>query len=615
MRASSWRWCLSRPCVQPATAAAAAAALRVLRPQHCPNILRSSSSSSSSSSRLPNVTARRPRHLLTLAIETSCDDTCVAILEKLPSAGAGTGTGTGIGTGTATARLHFNEKITSDNRSFRGVHPLTAVVSHTANLAPLIQKALRALPRPPPASPPSSITETSKEANKDKDDDNDNNNNNNKIEEKEKKAILWVDGQPRLKPDFVAVTRGPGMTSNLATGLNTAKGLAVAWGVPLVGVNHMQAHALTPRLVSALELENDRDKQGDGKKEVQQRQQEEVGKGRGTDGEGGENDPAFPFLSLLVSGGHTLLVHSRSLTEHAILAQAMNIAIGDMLDKCARVVLPVEWLSSSSSSSPPSPGSTENVMYGALLEKFVFPDAAKGTNHDFDFDYEYTPPARRADEILPFDSDSGPHGGWSLTPPLSGTTAMAYDFAGFNSQVQRAVEDKPDMGIEERRLLGRHAMRLAFEHLVSRVLFALKSNSSNNNNNDNTIAKRNNTSNDDDDDDADNMNEKNEEEKEEEEEINTIVVSGGVASNRYLMHILRSMLAARGFGHLRVVAPPPALCTDNAAMVAWAGVEMYEAGWRSEMDILAMRKWPLDPAAEGGGILGAAGWKRREGME
>lgn len=614
MRASSWRWCLSRPCVQPATAAAAAAALRVLRPQHCPNILRSSSSSSSSSSRLPNVTARRPRHLLTLAIETSCDDTCVAILEKLPSAGAGTGTGTGIGTGTATARLHFNEKITSDNRSFRGVHPLTAVVSHTANLAPLIQKALRALPRPPPASPPSSITETSKEANKDKDDDNDNNNNN-KIEEKEKKAILWVDGQPRLKPDFVAVTRGPGMTSNLATGLNTAKGLAVAWGVPLVGVNHMQAHALTPRLVSALELENDRDKQGDGKKEVQQRQQEEVGKGRGTDGEGGENDPAFPFLSLLVSGGHTLLVHSRSLTEHAILAQAMNIAIGDMLDKCARVVLPVEWLSSSSSSSPPSPGSTENVMYGALLEKFVFPDAAKGTNHDFDFDYEYTPPARRADEILPFDSDSGPHGGWSLTPPLSGTTAMAYDFAGFNSQVQRAVEDKPDMGIEERRLLGRHAMRLAFEHLVSRVLFALKSNSSNNNNNDNTIAKRNNTSNDDDDDDADNMNEKNEEEKEEEEEINTIVVSGGVASNRYLMHILRSMLAARGFGHLRVVAPPPALCTDNAAMVAWAGVEMYEAGWRSEMDILAMRKWPLDPAAEGGGILGAAGWKRREGME
>lgn len=591
MRASSWRWCLSRPCVQPATAAAAAAALRVLRPQHCPNILRSSSSSSSSSSRLPNVTARRPRHLLTLAIETSCDDTCVAILEKLPSAGAGTGTGTGIGTGTATARLHFNEKITSDNRSFRGVHPLTAVVSHTANLAPLIQKALRALPRPPPASPPST-TEIDEEANKDgNDDDNDNNKG-----EKQEEAILWVDGQPRLKPDFVAVTRGPGMTSNLATGLNTAKGLAVAWGVPLVGVNHMQAHALTPRLVSALENENDKDKQGDGKKE-------EVGKGRGTDGEGGENDPAFPFLSLLVSGGHTLLVHSRSLTEHAILAQAMNIAIGDMLDKCARVVLPVEWLSSSSSSSPassssPSLGSSENVMYGALLEKFVFPDAAKSTNHDFD--YEYTPPARRADEILPFNSDSGPHGGWSLTPPLSGTTAMAYDFAGFNSQVQRAVEDKPDMGIEERRLLGRHAMRLAFEHLVSRVLFALKSNSSNNNNNDNTIAKRNNTSND---------------EEKEEEVVKTIVLSGGVASNRYLMHILRSMLAARGFGHLRVVAPPPALCTDNAAMVAWAGVEMYEAGWRSEMDILAMRKWPLDPAAEGGGILGAAGWKRREGME
>ncbi len=55
------------------------------------------------------------------------------------------------------------------------------------------------------------------------------------------------------KPDFVSVTRGPGMRASLNAGLDTAKGLAVAWQTPLLGINHMQAHALTPRLVSALQ--------------------------------------------------------------------------------------------------------------------------------------------------------------------------------------------------------------------------------------------------------------------------------------------------------------------------------------------------------------------------
>ncbi|KAK7751726.1 Mitochondrial tRNAs modification protein [Diatrype stigma] len=513
-----------------------------------------------------STTTATAKTLLTLAIETSCDDTCVAILEKLPFSSG--------------ARLHFNEKITSDNREFRGVHPLTSVVSHTANLAPLVEKALRALPLAGKhdehcriANGEEGEAKTKTEAGAD---------------------VLWVDGRPRRKPDFIAVTRGPGMTSNLSTGLNTAKGLAVAWGVPLVGVHHMQAHALTPRLVAALE-------KGKGGERDDSKAKEEEGEGR-ADGEEEENDPAFPFLSLLVSGGHTLLVHSRSLTSHAILAQAMNIAIGDMLDKCARVILPAEYLSSPSvsSPSPSSPSdssSTGSVMYGALLEKFVFPDDITTADHD---KYEYVPPARRADEILPFDSGLG----WALTPPLSGTTAMAYDFAGFNSQVQRAVEDRPadsSMGVEERRLLGRHAMRLAFEHLVSRLLFALRDLRR-------QQPRRDGRGNG----------------NEETEEVKTVVVSGGVASNRYLMHILRATLAARGFGSLRVVAPPPALCTDNAAMIAWAGAEMFEAGWRTDMDVLAIRKWPLESesgsdsqgaggeAGEdgGNGILGVGGWRR-----
>jgi N6-L-threonylcarbamoyladenine synthase len=57
--------------------------------------------------------------------------------------------------------------------------------------------------------------------------------------------------------------------------------------------------------------------------------------------------------------------------------------------------------------------------------------------------------------------------------------------------------------------------------------------------------------------------------------------------------------------------PPPWLCTDNAAMIAWTGIEMYEAGWESELSCKAIRKWSIDPAAEDGGILGMDRWTRR----
>ncbi|KAK8137802.1 tRNA N6-adenosine threonylcarbamoyltransferase [Apiospora sp. TS-2023a] len=467
--------------------------------------------------------------LLTLAIESSCDDTCVAILEKCNSTGA--------------AKLRFNKKVTSDNREFQGVHPTIAVLSHTTNLAPLVDEALGYLPE----------ATTNKEDPQSPD---------------RWHQLCSVRGTVRHKPDFVAVTRGPGMTSNLATGLNTAKGLATAWGVPLLGVNHMQAHALTPRLVSALA------RWPPGK--------EEPGLSNRDNVEKREIEPAaFPYLSLLVSGGHTLLVQSRSLCDHEILASASNIAIGDMLDKCARLILPASELSG-----------TSNVMYGALLERFVFPPTTSGndingssstptsSNTTVDnYDYDYTPPARRADEIATFDSGLG----WTLTPLLAGTTAMTYNFSGFSSQVQRIIEERPDMSLEERRLLGRHAMRLAFEHLASRLLFALK-------------------------------NYKEADGEDGMKDVKTVVVAGGVASNRYLMHVLRSMLAVRGFGHLEINAPPPALCTDNAAMIAWTGMEMFEAGYRSHLDILAIRKWPVDPKADCGGIQGASGWVKDDSL-
>jgi len=423
------------------------------------------------------------RHLLTLAIESSCDDTSVAILEKDQN---------------ACAKLHCHEKVTSDNLAYKGVHPIVALESHEQNLATLVNDALQSLPFQDTPAPSGST--------------------------------VHVRGDVRQKPDFVTVTRGPGMRSNLSTGLNTAKGLAVAWQVPLVAVNHMQAHALTPRLVHAL-----------------------------NSAEPAPSKPAFPFLSLLVSGGHTMLIRSQSLTEHPTLASTVDIAIGDCIDKIARHVLPQEVLDTSKS-----------TMYGPILEQFAFPSGAA--------DYKYTPPGSRQEEIMPRTSEYG----WSITAPFAESRALKYSFVGIDSTVRRIVETaKQPMIIDERRALAKVAMQVAFEHLASRVVLALQQISPT------SVRHTANSS------------------------INTLVISGGVAANAFLRHLLRAFLDVRGYSRIELVFPPLDLCTDNAAMIAWTGMEMFEAGYESELGCQALRKWSLDPNAADGGILGVPGWRKR----
>lgn len=318
------------------------------------------------------------------------------------------------------------------------------------------------------------------------------------------------------------------MRPNLITGLDTAKGLAVAWQVPLVGVNHMQAHALTPRLVGALDAAKDCNIQA--------------------------YDPAFPFLTLLVSGGHTMLVHSRALCDHEILANTTDIAIGDVIDKCARDILPSSYL-----------GLANNVMYGRLLEAFTF--------HDEKDDYDYVPPTsfNRPREAEGYD--------WIINPPYPSpgpggpiTYAGMFTYSGIGSAVKRAMAKNPEMDDIGRRILAREAMAVAFEHLASRVLFAL--------------------------------------DREDVRGVKTLVVSGGVASNQFLKVILRTILDAKGFQHIKLVLPPPKFCTDNAAMIAWTGMEMYEAGYRTSLAAMGIRKWSVDPRAEDGGILGVDGWMK-----
>ncbi|KAL8940406.1 MAG: hypothetical protein Q9211_002295 [Gyalolechia sp. 1 TL-2023] len=426
------------------------------------------------------------------------DDTSVAIL--------GTADKVLPPTNLPAAKLHFHEKVTANNAEHRGVHPIVALNSHNEHLAPLIAKALHSLPPASPGLPALPV----------------------------RSGSAWLQKQ---RPDFISITRGPGLLPSLSTGLQTAKGLAVAWQIPLVGINHMQAHALTPRLVTALASAGN--------------------------GNGPQYEPAFPFLSLLVSGGHTLLVRSKALTHHTILARTTDIAAGDVIDKMARSILPPEIMDTSDES-----------MYGRLLEHLAFPHHQGYEN--------YTAPSTRAEEL----SSKPSVWGWRLSVPLSNKAkGMEFSFSGLGSAVERICKRrKTAMSLDERVDLARDVMRVVFEHLASRVILALKAM---------------------DKDDSAAANER---------KIAALVVSGGVASNQFLRKEnarLRSFLNVRGYTHIRLVFPPPPLCVDNAAMVAWTGIEMYEAGYESELSCKAIRKWSIDPNAEDGGILGADGWKRR----
>ncbi|CAG7943638.1 unnamed protein product [Penicillium salamii] len=428
------------------------------------------------------------RGLLTLAIETSCDDTSVAIVEKTKNANGNA------------AKIHFLENITADTRAHRGIHPIIALESHQESLGNLVQKALNYLPE-------------SQSGNGN--------------------GLKLADGSQRRLPDFISATRGPGMRSNLSVGLETGKALSVAWQIPMVGVHHMQAHLLTPRLVSCLDNQSNPDPSAVA--------------------------PELPFLSILVSGGHSILVQSTHLTEHKILAASEDIAIGEALDKSARDIIPAELLQGAKS-----------TMYGKTLEKFVFP------NGEADF-ADYKPPMTRGDELAKRESKWG----WYVTTPFANTRALQFSFSSVSSMVGKIVARRSAEGglsHDERVDLGREVMRVAFEHLASRTIIALET------------LRPHNTGKD---------------------KIQTLVVSGGVAANRFLMKVLRSFLDVRGFGDIQIVAPPPYLCTDNAAMIGWAGIEMFEAGWKSSLACRPLRKWSLDPQADDGGILGPGGWVQK----
>lgn len=218
---------------------------------------------------------------------------------------------------------------------------------------------------------------------------------------------------PATSVDGIAFTRGPGIGGCLSVGMNASKSLAAALGKPIVGVHHMQAHALTPFLSSSPAL-------------------------RSSVLSGGDAVPVdFPFITLLVSGGHTLLLLATDERTFKILATTMDEALGRAIDKVSRD-LGLKW----GSKGP-----------GAALEVFC------GEDEGFDDDIIV-----QAESVVKFSS------------AVPGR--MAFSFTGLHSRVERflAAAQNTDIDavtVDMKRAVARAFQRAAFKQIEEKVVLGL----------------------------------------------------------------------------------------------------------------------------------------------
>lgn len=284
-------------------------------------------------------------------------------------------------------------------------------------------------------------------------------------------------GLPMDRVDAVAVTAGPGLIGGVMVGLMTAKALAYALQKPLVAVNHLEGHALSVRLVQ---------------------------------------DTPFPYLLLLVSGGHCQFLSVEGVGRYRRLGTTIDDAVGEAFDKTAKLL----------GLGYPGGPAVEQLARKGHPDRFPLPRPLKGKpGCDFSFSGLKTA-VRQALEGL-------------------GDAASAQDradlAASFQAAVLDTIADRTRNAIAMFRAL--HADGAAF------------------------------------------------------------VVAGGVAANQALRARLEADAQAAG---MHLVAPPVRLCTDNGAMIAWAGLERFRLGLRDPLDVAARARWPLDPAAGANPPAGAA---------
>ena len=272
-------------------------------------------------------------------------------------------------------------------------------------------------------------------------------------------AALAESGCTAADIDGIAYTAGPGLVGALLVGATIGRSLALAWNKPAVAVHHMEGHLLAPMLE--------------------------------------EHAPAFPFLALLVSGGHTLLVRVDGIGRYQILGESIDDAAGEAFDKTAKL-LGLDY-----------PG-------GALLSKMA---------------------------------ESGTPGRFVFPRPMTDRPGLDFSFSGLKTFAANTIraqgtdaQTKADIA---------HAFQCAVvDTLAIKCKRALKE----------TGLKR-------------------------------LVMAGGVSANRQLRAQLAQMMTELGG---EVFYPRPEYCTDNGAMIAYAGLQRLKAGHTVGLELSVQPRWSLD---------------------
>ncbi|MEO0543430.1 MAG: tRNA (adenosine(37)-N6)-threonylcarbamoyltransferase complex transferase subunit TsaD [Pseudomonadota bacterium] len=263
----------------------------------------------------------------------------------------------------------------------------------------------------------------------------------------------------------VAATTGPGLIGSLIVGAMTGRAIARASDKPFVPINHLEGHALTARLT---------------------------------------NNIAFPYLLLLVSGGHTQIICVRGVGDYERWGSTIDDALGEAFDKTAKLL------------GLPYPG-------GPSVE-----EAAQ----------------------------DGKENRFHLPRPLNGEERLDFSFSGLKSALRKTATELDvlnDQDIADLCASFQHAVTETLRERVGRALQRFS--------------------------------------KVENVEEPVLVVAGGVAANQAIRKMLTELCKLEGF---TFVAPPLHLCTDNAAMIAWAAAERLQAGIATDEDPEPRPRWPLD---------------------
>ncbi len=260
--------------------------------------------------------------------------------------------------------------------------------------------------------------------------------------------------------DAIAVTAGPGLIGGVIVGLMSAKAIASAAKLPLIGVNHLEAHALTARLVA---------------------------------------DISFPFLLLLVSGGHCQILIVENVGKYQLLGASMDDAVGEAFDKVAKM-LKLEY---------PGGPKLEILAKSGNEKKYIFPKACKGND------------------------------------------LCNFSFSGLKTALKRTIEQSNP---EDYADIAASFQYTAKEILQDRLNNAIK------------IFKN------------------------QYPEARDVVIAGGVAANQYLKNHLQKTVEDQ---NMKLTSPPIKLCTDNGAMVAWAGLERFKMGYIDDLSIEPRARWAL----------------------